>query len=473
MAASSKPPRVVVVGAGPAGLYAARTLASAGLQPVLVNEAPEPGGQIYRRPPPEIRGALSDAQLYGADAARAAALHDGFDLLKGQVDHRANTMIWNAVQTPDGFRLSLHTSNGERSIVDCDAVILATGAMDRILPMPGWTSPGVWSLGGAQVVLKGQANLVGQRPVFAGSGPLLYLVAWQYAKAGAIPAAVIDASTFGAKVRAAPAMAARPAILWRGLAMLAALHARGVPIREGSHAERIESTEEGLRVDWSGPRGGGQVLGDAVVIGHGLKPEQQLAELLGCRSSYDHGARQYLVETNAEGRTTVPFVYLAGDMAGIRGGHAAQFAGELAALALLEDLQRGNYARRRTALSRSLLAQNRFRTGLEQAFPFPEERVASLPDDTVVCRCENISAGDLRRAIALWKPTDVNRLKAMTRCGMGRCQGRLCGGVAASLLAAESGQAVGDVGCLRAQVPIKPLPAPVYPPRSFTHEPAQ
>lgn len=104
--------------------------------------------------------------------------------------------------------------------------------------------------------------------------------------------------------------------------------------------------------------------------------------------------------------------------------------------------------------------QDLFRKGLEAAFPFPSGRVEELPDETIVCRCEGVTAGDLRRAIAHWQPADVNRLKAMTRCGMGRCQSRLCGETAAALLAAGSGRDRDEVGFVRSQVPVKPLPAP-------------
>jgi len=456
-------PRIAIIGAGPAGLRAAAALVASGLRPILLNEAPEPGGQIYRRPPPALRDALAPAELYGPDANRALALHDGFSAMADRLDHRGGTLVWNATaRDRGGFRLFVHGAGGEQEALDCDALILATGAMDRVLPMPGWTLPGVWSLGGAQVMLKGQANLVGRRPVFAGSGPLLYLVAWQYAKAGGTPAAVIDASTLRAKLRAAPWLAARPGVLLRGLAMAAALRARGVLVLEGSHAERIETTDTGLCVDWSGPRGTGQVTGDAVAIGHGLKPEHQLADLLGCASHHDSSAQQWLITTDPEGRTSVPGVYLAGDISGIRGGHAAETAGELSALALLADQGRGDFTHRRAKLCRALTRQDSFRKGLEIAFPFPTDRIANLPDATMVCRCEGLHAGDLRRAIDHWQPADVNRLKAMTRCGMGRCQGRLCGEIAAGLLAAQSGRFVAEIGHLRGQAPVKPLPAPVH-----------
>jgi len=459
----TRPLCVAIVGAGPAGLRAASTLVKAGLRPILINEAPEPGGQIYRRPPKALLLFRSAKDLYGADSHRASALDSAFDDMKERIDYRPSTSVWNATRRNDGrVRLHLCDASGEVDTLDCDKVVLATGAMDRIVPLPGWTEPGVWSLGGARVMLKAQAQFVGRNPVFAGSGPLLYLVAWQYMKAGATPAAVIDASTFSAKLRAVPAMLARSAVAFRGLRMAVALRRRGILVLEGCHAERIDTTPTGFLVSWAGEQGSGDISGDAVAIGHGLKPEQQLAELLGCRLHFDPGAGQWLVETDRDGRASVPGVYLAGDMAMIRGAHAAETAGELSALAVLADagLAPAYDGVRRIRLRRSMKRQDLFRKGLEAAFPFPSNRIENLPDETTVCRCEGVTAGDLRKAVAHWQPADVNRLKAMTRCGMGRCQSRLCGETAAALLAAGSGRDRSEVGFVRSQIPVKPLPIP-------------
>lgn len=453
-------PDVAVIGAGPAGLRAAQALAEAGLRPVLIDEQATPGGQIYRKPPAPLRALRSPQALYGRDWRRAQALDDMLKALTGRIDTRMETLVWNAQAHDTGFRLFLRNPDGRDETLDVAALILATGAMDRILPVPGWTVPGVWSLGGAQVMLKAQAQVVGKRPIFAGSGPLLYLVAWQYAKAGAVPAAVVDAGRFSDKLRAMPGMLARPGILLQGARMALALRRMGVPVLQGAHAERIESAPGGLTVHWRSQRRSGQVLGDAIALGHGLKPERQLADLLGCKAQYDARAGQWRVQTDADGRASVPGLYLAGDMVTITGAHAAEYAGELAARALLRDRGQPDPApaSRPPALRGAMALQHRFRRGLETAFPFPESRIKALPDDTMVCRCEGVTAGDLRRAIADWQPTDINRLKALTRCGMGRCQSRLCGEVAAGLLAAETGMDRTQAGCLRGQAPVKPLP---------------
>lgn len=458
--ASSLP--VAVIGAGPAGLRAAQTLAEAGLIPILIDESPAPGGQIYRKPPEALRNLRSPKALYGRDWRRALALDAMIDALGERVNLRLETLVWNAQTLGNGFRLFLRGPDGADQALDVAALVLATGAMDRILPVPGWTEPGVWSLGGAQVMLKAQAQVVGRRPVFAGSGPLLYLVAWQYAKAGAAPAAVIDASGLGAKLRALPGMLSRPGVLMQGARLALALRRMGVRVLEGAHAERIDSTAEGLTVHWRSTRRSGQVQGDAIALGHGLKPERQLADLLGCEARFDPRAGQWQAVTNADGRTSVPGLYLAGDMVAINGAHAAEYAGELAARALLRDLDVADHvpASRTVALRAAMNLQRTFRHALETAFPFPEARIATLPDDTTVCRCEGVTAGDLRRAIADWQPSDINRLKALTRCGMGRCQSRLCGNVAAGILAAETGMSRVQAGALRGQAPVKPLPAP-------------
>lgn len=442
--------RVVIVGAGPAGIRAAQTLVTAGLCPVLVDEAPRSGGQIYRRPPASVKRSYKD--LYGFEAAKALRLHAASDALTQQVDYRPDTLVWGR----EGSRL-LVDGPGGRGGIDFDAVILATGAMDRIVPVPGWTLPGVYSLGGAQVTLKSQACLIGRRPIFVGTGPLLYLVAWQYAKAGARPAAVIDAGRTSELVRAMPDMLSNPAMLAKGVWFAASLLLGGVPILLGANAEAIEQTEEGLRLRYRRGVTSATIDGDAIAIGHGLKPEGQLPELLGCGSRFDADSRLWLTETDGDGRSSVPGVYAAGDGIAIRGADAAENAGELAALALLSDFGLPVDGARAEVLRRRMSRFEKFRRGLETAFPFPHGEAADVPAVTIVCRCEVVRAGELRQATAQWSITEMNRLKAITRCGMGRCQGRLCGGIAAEILAKASGRRIEEVGQPRGQAPIKPL----------------
>ncbi|GGE12649.1 NADPH-dependent 2,4-dienoyl-CoA reductase, sulfur reductase [Gemmobacter megaterium] len=455
---------VAVIGAGPAGLRAAQRLVAAGLRPILLDEAAAPGGQIYRRPPPPLAALRDPAALYGADAGRAMALARMFETIRDRVDYRPQTLVWNAARADGGaLSLQLRGADGVDADLRVRTVVLATGAMDRVVPVPGWTRPGVFSLGGAQIMLKAQAHLIGRRPVFAGSGPLLYLVAWQYAKAGALPAAVIDVASFGTKMLAAPRMLARPRLLLRGARMALDLRRMGVPMIEGALAVRIEQGTEGLSVHWRAGSRGGIVGCDAVGMGHGLKPERQLADLLGCPVAFDPRSGQWHSTTDAEGRSPIPGVYLAGDMVRINGAHSAEAAGEMAASALLRDMGLARTSAPRRVLLRLALARTAaFRRGLERAFALPPAAICDMPDETVVCRCEGVSAGDLRRALDIWGPADLNRLKAVTRCGMGRCQGRLCGATAGALMAAEAGLPPDAPGPLRGQAPVKPLPLPTF-----------
>ena len=170
--------RVIIVGAGPAGVRCAETLLAAGIQPIVIDENRRDGGQIYRRQPD---GFTRDyTTLYGTEAAKAQDLHLSFDRLRGAIDYRPDTLVWNL--TPGQLCC---VSQGRHSTVDYDALILCTGATDRLMPIEGWQLAGTYSLGGAQIALKNQAVSIGHRVVFMGSGPLLYLVASQYVKAGA------------------------------------------------------------------------------------------------------------------------------------------------------------------------------------------------------------------------------------------------------------------------------------------------
>jgi NADPH-dependent 2,4-dienoyl-CoA reductase/sulfur reductase-like enzyme len=445
-------PSVIVVGAGPAGVRAAARLVEAGLRPVLVDEGRMSGGQIYRRQPDNFR--RRSRELYGFEAGKADALHRDFEALRARIDYRPETLAWNLY---DG---AVHLLSGERTeALRFDALILAAGATDRIMPVPGWTLPGVYSLGGAQIALKAQACAIGARPLFLGTGPLLYLVAYQYAKAGMRPAAVLDTSRFGRRIAALPLLAARPGMLAKGLYYSAWLAARGVQMMTGATPVAIEGDGRVASVTVRDGRGRlRRFEADAVGLGYGLRSETQLADLARCEFAFDPVAQQWLPVTDPSGRTSTARVYLAGDGARVLGADAAELAGRLAACAALADLGHAVPADEIRRLQHGLHAMARFRQGLEWAFAWPAQLAADLPDDTLVCRCEAISAGELRRAATALGAPEVNRAKAFSRVGMGRCQGRYCGLAAAEVLAAALQVPVAQVGRLRGQAPVKPLP---------------
>ncbi|MEI6025415.1 MAG: NAD(P)/FAD-dependent oxidoreductase [Betaproteobacteria bacterium] len=445
---------VAIVGAGPAGLRAAAALVEAGLHPVLIDEAPRVGGQAYRQPPTCRPRPLK--ALYGFEAGKASALFERFAALQGRIDHLPDTLVW---QIEDR---TLHLlQDGRARSLSVDALILATGAAERVLPFPGWTLPGVFTLGAAQVALKAQATLLGPRIVLAGSGPLLYLVAWQYLKAGAQVLAVLDAAPCDAPRRALPGLLARPAMAAKGAWYLAQLILAGVPVKRGVSGLRAEGTDRLQRLHWqqAGPE---QSLDcDAVAFSQGLRSETQLADLAGCAFDWNALDQAWLPRQDAAGRSSVPGVYLAGDGAGIGGADAAELAGERAALALLQDLGLAAGSARADALERALQPHRRFRQAIEVLSPPPADWAAQVDDGLVVCRCEEVTAGELRACARDTGTREINRLKALTRIGMGRCQGRMCAAAAAQLLAQACGCTLQEVGRLRSQPPVKPVPVAV------------
>lgn len=444
----------VIVGAGPAGVRAAQALVAQGLRPVILDEGLRPGGQIYRQPPPGF--SRTKPALYGFEHRKADAVHRTMECLLPKVDYRPGCLVWNV----DGKQLDV-LRDGVSTAVPYTHLILATGATDRVLPFPGWLTPGVYTLGGAQVALKHQGCAIGARVAFLGTGPLLYLVAYQYAKAGAKVAAVLDTSRFGDRLAALPGMLRAPGLLAKGLYYMAWLRAHGVPLRSGVRPVGVQGKErvEGLSYSQGGPTR--FVDCDAVAYGLALRSETQLASLVGCEFEFNIRDRNWTPRRDAAGRSSVSGVYVAGDGAAIGGADAAELAGERAALALLEDTGHSNDVRRTRALEARLAANGQVRAALERAFPFPDDWAEGIADDTVICRCEEITAGTVREAVHECAAQEMNRLKALTRVGMGRCQGRMCGVAAAEVLAHATGRPLAEVGRLRTQPPVKPVPVHV------------
>ncbi|MBP2230111.1 NADPH-dependent 2,4-dienoyl-CoA reductase/sulfur reductase-like enzyme [Azospirillum agricola] len=447
----------VIVGAGPAGIRAAEALVAAGLRPVVIDEAARWGGQIYRQPP-EGGFVRPKSALYGFEAGKADAVHRAMATIRDRVDYRPRTLAWNCEERA----LDL-LCDGATEVLPFSHLILATGATDRVLPFPGWTTPGVFTLGGSQVALKFQGCAVGRRVTFLGTGPLLYLVAYQYLKAGVEVAGVFDTAPFDAQARAAAGMLRDPATLAKGLCYVGWLRAHGVTIRNNVRPVRVEGGERVEALVWTQDGREERTPCDAVAFGLGLRSETQLADLAGCRFRFDAMDRAWLPERDPAGRSSVAGVYLAGDGSGIAGADAAEAAGERAALALLEDAGLAFAHERAATLDHKLARIAAFRRALSAAFPFPDDWAGAIADDTMVCRCEGVTAGALRAVATTGQAREINRAKALTRAGMGRCQGRMCGAATTELLARALGTGPDGVGRLRAQPPIKPLPVAAEP----------
>jgi hydrogen cyanide synthase HcnB len=328
--------------------------------------------------------------------------------------------------------------------------------------VPGWTLPGVYTLGGAQVALKFQGCAIGQRVVFMGTGPLLYLVAYQYTKAGAKVAAVLDTARLSDQIAATPAMLRRPAVFAKGVYFVAWLRAHGVPLHSGVRPLRVIGDDEAharhrRRLERRPRRAHARLrrrrlrlcaaLRDA--IGRPARLPLRLRAACTaptCRCAMRRAAPASKACTS---RAMAPASWAPTRPSGPASAPRSRCSRTAAWPSMPRAPQHSNASSKRFA---------GFRRGLERAFPLPQDWAANAPDDLVVCRCENVTAGTLRQTVSLNGADEMNRLKALSRVGMGRCQGRMCGVAAAEILAHATGQPLQQVGRLRGQAPIKPIP---------------
>lgn len=435
---------LAVIGAGPAGIAAAATAASAGLGVALVDAAARPGGQFHR---------------HSADAEPPAAVRGVRDL--AGVDHLAEHRVWAVARAGDGF--AVHALVGERSpsavTVHARSLLIATGGYDRQLPFPGWDLPGVLTAGGAQAVVKGDGVLPGRRVVVAGSGPFLLPVAAGLAGAGSRVVGVYEAARPTRFARHLPAVAGNPGKLLEAAGYHATLLRHRVPYRTGravvaAHGDgRLKAvTVAALARSGAVVQGSErQVECDALAVGYGFTPQLELLLQLGCATRTDSDG-SLVAEVDAAQRTSQPGVYAAGEVTGVGGAELAKVEGTLAGLAASGQAGPARLLRRRAAL-------RRFAAALHDVYRPPAGWPGWLGDDTVVCRCEEVPAARLRHAVQVLGATDARSAKLLTRAGMGRCQGRVCGYAAACLVAHTAGRAVSDADL--AGLASRPLAQPV------------
>ena len=454
---------LAIVGAGPVGMAAAVEAARRGVRVVVYDEQSAPGGQIYRNVERVAAERAETARALGEDYLAGKALVEAFRACGAE--HVGGASVWEIdSDRASGGGLTLGVSrDGNAELIRADAVVVATGAMERPTPVPGWTVPGVMSAGASQTLLKA-SGLVPEVPVLvAGSGPLVYLAAWQLVRAGVDLVAVWGTAPRSRAIAALPslprALLTGASQLARGLRWLRALRRAGVAVEDGVRDLRIEGVDRVEAVS-ALVRGRRRRCAVGLVLLHeGVVPSTSLAMAAGCEHGWDERQRCWAPRTDPRGESSVEGLYVAGDAAGIGGAQAAATRGRIAALGAACRLGRIE-ARVRdaqlSALRARLERQLGIRPFLDRLYPPSGDVVRPVDEDVVVCRCEAVTRGELLEVVDMGC-TGPNQAKAFTRCGMGPCQGAMCGLTVSELFATRRGVSVAEIGHYRARAPVKPL----------------
>jgi thioredoxin reductase len=445
---------LAIVGAGPAGLAAAAMAASLGLSALMLDENPNVGGQIYRAitaNPVKAHALLGEDYWRGEALAKAA--------LSSSAQHVAGAIVWSVSPLePSGYEVGVSIA-GRSRIIAAREVILATGALERPFPIPGWTLPGVMSCGGAQTALKASGLVPGGRLVIAGCGPLLWLIASQYLNAGVSIEAILDTTPRTNWLSALPHLPAflTSPYLAKGLKLMLAVRQK-VRVITGIEAVRAEGTDKVEAVAYTRSGSEQRIAVDTLLLHQGVVPNINLSNAIGCRHVWDDVQLTWKPETDNWGATSVAGITVAGDGAGIAGAEAAAERGRIAALGAAHRLGKiDEPARDRHAVAaRTALARfQRGRLFLDVLYR-PAKAFRVPQGDTIVCRCEEVTAERIRATVPLGA-TGPNQMKSFLRSGMGPCQGRLCGLTVAELIADVRGVPMQEVGYYRLRPPIKPI----------------
>ncbi len=444
---------VAIVGAGPAGMSAAAQCAALGLKTLVIDEQPAPGGQIYRN----IENAHPAlARVLGKEYAHGKALADA--LRASGCDYRAGTTLWYV--TPE-LELGLSDSNGA-SRVQAKRLILATGAMERPFPIPGWTLPGVITAGAAQIMLKSSGAVPEGKIVIAGCGPLAWLVASQLLSAGANDLTFLDATPAGRKREALGALPhalfGNGGDLFKGLSLIVHVKGSARQYVRGVTELRITGGDHARAVEYATARARDSVAADWVLLHQGVVPNIQITQALRCAHAWDAAQLCWTPMRDTWGASSIDTIHIAGDGGAIAGARAAECSGRLVALDCAHRLGKIDTAKRDQLAAphrRELAKHLAIRPLLDRLYR-PADNFRIPADDTLVCRCEEVTAGELRRVVDMGC-LGPNQGKFFTRCGMGPCQGRLCGLTVCETIAQHRNVSVADIGYYRLRAPFKPV----------------
>ncbi len=446
----------IVIGAGPAGLACAAELAGKGLEVAVLDEQAGPGGQIYRN----ITGtSAAQQQILGADYTDGLDLVENFN--RASLDYFPQSRVWQAAEKGAVY----FSRNGASRKLRAPNLVMCTGAMERPVPFPGWTLPGVMTCGGMSNLYKDSGLIPSEPLVIAGSGPFVWLVAEHLLALDAPIAAILDTSPlkqiFPALKEAAGAVK-RLDFMMKGVRLIADVHLaarkKNVPIYRNVKELRAQGSKRLEQV--SAVTGRKQLSYEVktLLVSEGIIPNISLSRQVGCTHAWNPVQRFWHPVVQAEGQTNLCSVYIAGDGGFVHGAKAAQYKGRLTALAIARQMHRiskAEYEKQAVPVRRQLVRELVPRPFIDALYA-PRRDLFSLDEQTVICRCEGVTAGRVRELVREGL-TDHNEIKAIIRCGMGPCQGRMCSSAVLELIAEVSGLDPAATRPHRLRPPIKPV----------------
>lgn len=451
---------VLVIGNGLAGIVAADRLAAAGSEVVLLDENLHIGGQLLRRLPEQ----LGTPRVYHPDHVKKI----GFNLIAALKAKKITLLNRSRVLgIYPGHDVLIEENEKKVRTLKAERIVLATGAREKFLPFRGWTKPGVLSCGAVQVMIKSSGVLPARELLIGGSGVFLYSVAYECVKAGARVHAVLEQTPMLDKLPLAWQLLHQLPKLSEGARFISRLALARVPLRfrtriveargSGSLAEVVSA-----KVDASGRTVSGRekiLRTPLLAAGYGFAANIELAQMAGCQSEYKAERGGWVVRTDGGLETSLPGIFAAGEVTGIAGSLKSICEGGIVALSILRQqgrISEARYEQEMARLQRQRYHHLQFGKYFNLLFAIPQAAYMEIPDDTLICRCEDVTMGAIRRAVASGYDTPAT-LKIALRSAMGDCQGRVCGPILYDILAALTGRDQGELTPLVIRPPVKPV----------------